>query len=120
MIDSDLYTLQDSVPTAQEKAELQDAGLGEKKVIMEKDNNPITLKNALEKYFPKLEGCGGFELLRRSVIDRMLLDVIRPSPNGYTSQYMCNESGLMQAVCYVRPLQRQLSVSPLKTVLVSC
>ena len=99
---------QDWVPTPAGKRTLFQAGLGEKKITFPKNTSPASLKDKLEEYYPQLTKGGGFELLRVSFTNRTALDLIVPPPAGYTSQFLSEESGLGQAICYVRPIQRDL------------
>jgi hypothetical protein len=72
----------------------------------------------LEETFPKLKGCGGIELLRTTAYSRCQLQLIKPGPNGYTTDFLAN-SYLGQAICFVRPIQMDLDISPLEDECVS-
>lgn len=100
---------QESAPTREEKQILFDAGLGEKKITFLKDSCPESFQSKLEEVFPKLTGCGGFELLRSNIGSRVALELLKMPPNGFTSNYLANESNLGQAMCYIRPIQRNIS-----------
>ncbi|XP_061195286.1 uncharacterized protein LOC133203526 [Saccostrea echinata] len=101
----------DSVPNKEEKKLLFEAGLGEKKITFVKNNNPEEFTNKLEQSYPKLKGCGGYELLRTVTNSRTELELIKPGSNGYTSEYLSN-SYLGQATCFIRPIQVDLDISP--------
>ena len=51
-------------PTRGQKCDLQLAGLGRKKIVSKKDGSSSAFVAKLEEYFPKLQNCGGFEILR--------------------------------------------------------
>ncbi|KAK3581809.1 hypothetical protein CHS0354_028816 [Potamilus streckersoni] len=101
----------DSVPTRDERKRLYDAGLGDKKINFCKDSDPAYFRTKLEESFPKLKSGGGFELLRSGISSRVFLERIRMPHGGYTSAYLADESNLGQAVCYIRPIQRDLDLS---------
>ncbi|XP_078330326.1 uncharacterized protein LOC111102048 isoform X4 [Crassostrea virginica] len=100
----------DTVPSKEEKKLLFEAGLGEKKITFVKNNIPEDFTKKLENY-PKMKGCGGYELLRTATSSRIELELIRPGSNGYTSEYLFN-SYLGQATCFIRPIQIDLDISP--------
>ena len=60
------YTEQEKIPSSEiEKEELCQAGLGEKVIEFERiDMNQKEFRDVLVAYFPQLEGCGGFPLLK--------------------------------------------------------
>ena len=76
-------------------------------------------RNELEAAFPKLVGCGGFELLRSNILDKIELELIPPPATGYTAWSLENESMLRQAMCYIRPIQRNLDLTPVASVVVN-
>lgn len=88
-----------------------EAGLGEKKITFVKNNIPEDFTKKLEENYPKMKGCGGYELLRTATSSRIELELIRPGSNGYTSEYLSN-SYLGQATCFIRPIQIDLDISP--------
>lgn len=83
---------------------LIEAGLGEKRLVLAKNKDA---ENALLEHYPKLKDAGGYELMRSS--SRTLLETIPIPSYGYTTHYLSDESGLGSAICYIRPLQGQLS-----------
>nr|XP_022341452.1 uncharacterized protein LOC111135568 isoform X3 [Crassostrea virginica] len=101
----------DTVPSKEEKKLLFEAGLGEKKITFVKNNTSEDFTKKLEENYPKMKGCGGYELLRTATSSRIELKLIRPGSNGYTSEYLSN-SYLGQATCFIRPIQIDLDISP--------
>lgn len=87
---------------------LIEAGLGEKRLVLAKNKDAENLRDALLEHYPKLKDAGGYELMRSS--SRTLLETIPIPSYGYTTHYLSDESGLGSAICYIRPLQGQLSV----------
>ena len=69
-----------------------------------------SLHHDLLEAFPKLRAGGGYELLRTSERNNRTLDVIPPPPSGYTVAYLKSVAG--QAKIYVRPLQKDLDLTP--------
>lgn len=101
----------DRIPNRQEKFTLQSAGLGRKKLVFGSKDTAKLVQEKLENAFPKLSHGGGFEILRSGATVRELV-VIRPPLNvGYSVSFLRNESGLGQALAYVRPVQRSLDIS---------
>ena len=90
------------------KRVLQEAGLGEKKLTLLKNKDPAYLRDALCEHYPKLQEGGGFELLRSA--SRVTLDIIKMPASGYTTHFLSDESGIATAICYIRPLQTNLSL----------
>ena len=95
--------LADSAPSRSEKLELQ----SEIRVA-------VKVKEKLEQAYPKLVTGGRFEILRSgaSTSVRGLCVLKPPATTGYSVNFLRNESGLGQALAYVRPLQRSLDTSP--------
>ena len=106
-----------TVPSRSEKFELQLAGLGRKKIVFGSKDNAVKVKEKLEQAYPKLDKGGGFEILRSGVSTSVRgLCVLKPSAaTGYSVNFLKNESGLGQALAYIRPLQRSLDTSPIDT-----
>ena len=102
-----------SPPDMQERASLQIAGLGEKRVSINLYSDAHDVYHELTNQFPKLSEGGGFELLR--VNDRggaaRRLELINPPESGYD---MFLKAVVQQAKIYIRPLQKDLSCSPSK------
>ena len=113
-MDARIFCLADkncsTVPSRALKFQLQSAGLGRKKIIFGWKDNPFKLKEKLEEMYPKLVNGWGFELLRSGVPVHSLV-VITPPPAGYSVAFLRDESGLGQALAYVRPLQKNLEIS---------
>ena len=97
-------------PNRENKAVLQSAGLGRKKVRFNAKGSPQTFKETLEQSFPKLICGGGFELLRRGGSGNQLA-LIQPPANGYSVAFI-KSCGIGQAVLYARPIQCNLDTSP--------
>ena len=100
---------QDTVPESNERAMLQIAGLGEKKLQFPVDADSDFIYAELVANFPKLRDSGGFELLKTH--DRSkLLDEIDVPPSGYSVPYL--KAVVHNAKIFVRPLQKDLSLEP--------
>ena len=102
---------QDCVPDANERANLQIAGLGEKKVILPLESDSDNIYDELVDAFPKLRDGGGFELLKTQERSKILSEIEVP-PSGYTVSYL--KAVVHNAKVVVRPLQRDLCVDPKK------
>ena len=92
---------------------MHNAGLGEKRITVLRNSNKFDFEKALEEAFPKLKDCGAYELLRTPPGSRTALESIRMPTGGFTSAYLADESNLGQAVCYVRPIQKDLDMGVL-------
>eukprot|EP00795_Rhopilema_esculentum_P010034 gene10034-18668_t len=93
-----------------EKLELADTGLGKKKVTFSHDGDAAHVTKQLEKIYPKLQGCGGFEILR-SQGTKETLRLLIPPHSGYSVISLRDLSGLGSALGYIRPIQMNLSTS---------
>lgn len=60
--------------------------------------------------FPRLLSGGGFELMRTCVGSRSILEPIPMPTEGYTSYSLAEETGLGQAICFIRPIQKDLEM----------
>lgn len=101
-------TWADRVPTSQsDRLALEEAGLGERLVtVPDIDCSAQVLRRILLDAFPKLEGGGGFDLLRCKPQSRDLLIIgprIASSPRSL-KRHVGNGK------VYVRPIQRDLSL----------
>ena len=102
------------VPNSQEKQILYKAGLGMKKIKFfsgdgEQDvYNKLTSEDPENGGFPKLKGCGGFELLQCTANCRNL-EVLKCAMS--VKELKNHISG--QGKIYIRPIQRSLSTIPL-------
>ncbi len=77
-----------NLPDGDERALLQIAGLGEKKMVLLADSEAKEIYDELVTVFPKLAGAGGFELLRIPEGGSKQLDVIAAPESGYTIPYL--------------------------------
>lgn len=105
---------QETIPDKVIKKSLKESGLGERKVTFLKNADPKCFRDTLLKIFPKLEFAGGFDLMRST--SRVCLEVIHPPNSGYTTQFLSEESCIGQAIIYIRPLQKELDITPTVTV----
>lgn len=106
-------------PDSQERAQLQIAGLGEKKISLNTYADAREVYDELIHQFPKLSDGGGFELLR--INDRggaKILEVIIAPDAGYDVLFL--KAVVQQAKIYIRPLQKDLSCSPSKEEVCVC
>ncbi|XP_048854380.1 uncharacterized protein LOC125722238 [Brienomyrus brachyistius] len=106
---------QELVPGTAEKYELEKAGLGERRLTFsDKFCTAAEFANILLSHYPALHDCGGYQLLRirGSSRSRMLAVIDCPS-NGYTPHYLCTSANIGQAIIYVRPLQKDISLQNL-------
>ena len=91
---------------------LQEAGLGEKRLTLNKSKEAAAFRDALFENYPKLKEGGGFELLRS--FSRTSLEVIKMPNIGYHTQFLADDSGMGAAICYIRPLQTGLCLDPME------
>ena len=104
-------------PSRAEKFDLQQAGLGRKKICFHSKAKFPELPKKLEEEYPKLSQGGGFELMRTGHQgSNTTLATIIPPASGYSVPFLRDSSGLGQALAYIRPLQRDLDTSPLVKV----
>ena len=94
------------MPSRQEKDELKEAGLGEQRVNTGLRASAGQLHEKLLSVFPKLDGAGGYELLRCLPNSRSLAKLQTPQ-GGHTPESLKRDVG--QARIYIRPLQRDLN-----------
>ena len=102
------------MPTRIEKIKLQKAGLGRRRISFHKDSNAIDVKAKLEEVYPRLVYGGGFEILRSGLSPKDLHLLTPPSNAGYSVQFLRDNSGLGQAIAYIRPVQSDLDSSSLE------
>lgn len=100
---------QDIVPDSSERAVLQIAGLGEKKLQFPIDADSYYIYDELVASFPKLRNSGGFELLRTHDRSKVLIEIEVP-PSGYTVSYL--KPVVHNAKIFIRPLQKDLPLDP--------
>ncbi len=106
-------TNQCRIPSRQDKFVLQSAGLGRKKLVFGSKDTAKSVQEKLEKAYPKLSQGGGFEILRSGASVKELVVIRPPSLTGYAVPFLRNESGLGQALAYIRPVQENLDISNL-------
>nr|XP_023661160.1 uncharacterized protein LOC111840491 [Paramormyrops kingsleyae] len=106
---------QEVVPGTAEKYELEKAGLGERRLTFsDKFCTATEFTNMLLSHYPALHDCGGYQLLRiRGSSRSRTLAVIDCPSNGYTPHYLCTSANIGQAIIYVRPLQKDISLQNL-------
>ena len=91
-----------------ERSLLAEAGLGEKVIAVPDTSSIDEFKAVIEDAFPKLEGCGGYEILR-CVPNSKDLELISP----VISQTPRLLRGIIGAGrIFIRPIQQNLSASP--------
>ena len=103
------------VPSRSLKVQLQEAGLGRKKVCLNGRADATEVKTTLEERYLELKEGGGFEILRRGPSPSELT-LIPPPPSGYTVKFLHNSTELGQAIAFVRPLQCNLNWEAIKPV----
>ena len=96
------------VPTSVAAREvLLEAGLGEKRVVIpDVDMEAKDFFRVIVEHFPKLDGCGGFELLK-CISNSRNLEVISPK--------IASSPKLLKAIVgtskiYIRPIQKNLDL----------
>ena len=67
-------------------------------------------KETLWLTYPKLRNAGGYELLRSATASRNKLENMWVPPGGFSSSHLADESGLGQALCFIRPIQQDLQL----------
>ena len=75
-----------------------------------KNSSTEDFENTLEEAYPKLRDCGGYELLRTPPGSRISLENLVMPTGGFTSAFLADESNLGQAICYIRPIQKDLDL----------
>lgn len=107
-------TNQKRTPSVHEIARLVGAGLGKKHVSVLECGDSSDLHDELLNRFPALIQAGGYELLRVSACGRRdELELIPAPVQGHTPSYL--KEVTKQAKIYIRPLQQDLSLSPLNS-----
>ena len=102
------------VPSAKEKISLSLAGLGEKKIVLNKDGKASHVYDKLLDEFPPLAEGGGFEILRTTEQSSKILTPLPIPPGGYAVPYL--KSILGQARGFIRPLQKDLRLNCMRFV----
>lgn len=106
----------DITPSKEDIYHLQKAGLGKRKVVFPNKNaNHDDFLDILQKEYPKLKEGGGIELLRAvgGGGGQRKLEVLSPGQQGYTIPYLRGTICIGQATIYLRPLQKDLDLSPM-------
>ena len=104
---------QEVPPDVNKRANLQLAGLGEKKATLYLGGDSRDVHDDLITTFPKLASAGGFELMRINTIGRKLELIPFPCPeNGYTVDYL--KAVVHHSKIYVRPIQHDLTLDEVK------
>ena len=98
-------------PTPMEKADLIRADLGPRKLSLFEFGDSSQFHDDVLVAFPKLADGGGYELLRTKQNNNKELCVIPPPSGGYNAEYLKSIVG--QAKVYIRPIQKDLSTTPL-------
>ena len=98
-------------PSPMDKIDLIRAGLSPKNIPLFEYGEPWEFHDDIIGAFPKLANCGGYELLRTQQSNNRELFVIPSQSGGYTVQYL--KSIVSQAKVYIRPIQKDLSLSPI-------
>lgn len=99
-------TSDNEVPTASAKINLSFAGLGEKKVVFQKDGKASHVYEKLLSEFPPLAEGGGFEILRTTENSSKMFCTLPVPPGVYAVPYL--KSVLEQVRGFIRPLQKDL------------
>ena len=99
-------TDQEFTPDASERIRLSCAGLGEAKVVFNKEGNAHHVHEKITETFPALGEAGGYELLRKPEGNSKRLIQIPHPPKGFTVQFL--KAALGQAKAYLRPIQKNL------------
>ena len=97
-----------TVPTGgAEREQLAQAGLGEKKIIIEDVECSVReFRDALTKEFPKLSGCGGYDLLR-CIPNSKSLEAMN---SAVTHSPKLLKSIIGGGRVFIRPIQQNLSM----------
>ena len=107
-------TDQVSAPKASERISLTMAGLGEVKIVFNKEGNAQHVHGKILETFPALSDAGGYDILRMNDGNtRQLIEIPCPS-KGFTVQYL--KSALGQAKGFLRPIQKNLDLEVQATV----
>ena len=94
--------------SAAEKELLVEAGLGERKVTIDDTScSPQGFKAAIIATFPKLEDCGGFELLRCQPHG---LKTLEPISAAIVQSPKLLKSVIGNGRVFIRPIQKDLSL----------
>ncbi|XP_072559957.1 G2/M phase-specific E3 ubiquitin-protein ligase-like isoform X2 [Paramormyrops kingsleyae] len=104
---------EDHVPPPERSLALQTIGLGRKRITFpDKNGTHEDLCETLHSFYPPLKDAGGFQILR-GFRSKALQSIPIPT-SGYSVKFLRTESGLNQAVAYVRPLQTSIPMIELQ------
>lgn len=87
-------------------------GLGVRSLSTFQHGDDDDLHFSLMEAFPQLKDIGGYELLKAN--QSRLLEVIPSPADGYSASYLKYVVG--QGKVYIRPIQRDLSLTPFASV----
>ena len=98
-------------PTRALKDELQNAGLGEKRICFRNSSgNAAYVMQKLQKHYPKLQHSGGFDILKRGKGPQVSeLVFIPPPPTGYNVEFL--RKNFSQGTVYLRPREDSLDTT---------
>ena len=115
------------IPTPTEKVVLQKAGLGFKKIKFDLEVDELSIYNQLTSSssgnsqpgkltssYSQLQNCGGFELMK-CIPNYKVLEPLEFKISGINLKVAAGQGKI-----YIRPIQRSLSVLPLKSEVLSC
>ena len=98
-------------PSPNYKQQLNQAGMGEKKLVFEKNTSCSYFHDKLLEAFPKILKEGGYELLRAKYRSTSKLEILQPkSRSGHNVSDL--KEMIASAKVYIRPIQRDLSLEP--------
>ncbi|XP_025758213.1 uncharacterized protein LOC102079890 isoform X2 [Oreochromis niloticus] len=101
-------------PTREEKEFLSAAGLGEQRITFFGDEGSAEeFRSHILVAYPKLNGCGGFELLKVSGLTRSKKLSVIPCPRtGYTIKSV--RIHIKHSLIYIRPMQKNIDTTPVE------
>ena len=105
-------------PSRSFKIQLQQAGLGRKKICFNSKANATEVKTTLQESYLKLIAGGGFEILQRGLSPSELSILLQIQDTPYTFLRDC--AGLGQVIAYIRPVQCIMNQDPIEAVLEDC
>ena len=95
----------DTTKVPSNKAKLDSSGLGERRLTLSSRDNAHDLHSRLLSTFTKLDGCGGYELLRAQPNCKTLYPIPVPQ-TGYTPVALKEIVG--NSRIYIRPMQKSI------------
>lgn len=104
-------TTESESPSPNYKQQLNQAGIGEKKLVFEKNTLCPYFHDKLLEAFPNILQGGGYELLRTKYRSISKLEILQPkSRSGHNVSDL--KEMIASAKVYIRPIQRDLSLEP--------